>query len=61
MNYIQRHYYNGTISIRVAKRPKVRVMKEMARAARRECREPVKKVQFWIRCSKWEWQKIGTM
>ncbi len=61
MNNIQRHYYNGTVSLRVAKRTKARVMKEMARAARRECREPVKIVQFWIRCSKFEWQKIATM
>ncbi len=61
MGYISRHYYKGTVSIRIASRQKTRIMKELARAARRDSTLPVKNVLFFIPCGKGLWQKIATL
>ncbi len=61
MSYINRHFYQGTVTIRIANHPKMRYMKAMARAARREAGLPVTSVSFFIPVNSREWRKIATL
>ncbi len=61
MSYISRYYFKGNVSVRIASRQKMRIMKAMARAARRDAGLPVKAVSFFIPVNNREWQKIATL